>query len=198
MTHSKGETLYEFFHKEVTTTVQKLGKDVPHEAQIYVANLLTRFSDPSEIFVKMEGKSELEPMAFMLQRALEDPIESRKIQTLQKMGDLAMFQSGFLPERIESRGLRLDYYINMGGMAYESASTLSRGGRSPFRHLLQRLAQCFRDLVHVLWELSDNSRMASDVGLISLYERWQKTGSERLERKLVKSGLILTPEPIAC
>jgi len=198
MAQSEGETLYEFFHQEVTTTVEKLGKDVPHEAQIYVANLLTRFSDSSEVFVQMEGKNELEPMTFMLQRALEDPSEARRVQTLQKMGDLAMFQSGFLAERIESHGLKVDYYINMGGMAYRSASSLSRGERGAFRQLLDRLSQHFRDLVHVLWEVSDNSRMSSDVGLVALYERWQRTGSERLERKLVKSGLILTPEPIAC
>lgn len=192
--------LYQFFQEEVATTAASLRKDVPPDAQIYVANLLSRFSKSGALFVEMEGKTELEPLAFILKRALECEDEHERIRILKHLGDTALYTSGFFPERVERRGVEVKYYIDMGGMAYQNVSSLSahKARARSFRDLYDRLARYFQDLVHVLWEVAEKSQMTSDGGLLAVYKRWERTRSERLERKLIKNGFVLSSHPLTC
>ena len=88
----------------------------------------------------------------------------------------------------------MDYYIQMGGRAYTSVSSLAKNqvGRR-FGQLYQSLAQYFTRLVRMLWDLADSWQMGAKGSLLELYQRWEKTQSERLERRLVKAGFLLQP-----
>lgn len=191
--------LAQYFQDEVADTVAALKKQVPPDAQIYVANLLSRFTDSRELFVRVEGRQELEPLAFTLKRALESDDENERIRVLRRLGDTALYTSGFFPDRVERGGVEVKYYIDMGGMAYSNVSSLAQSrARRAFGELYERLAHYFQDLVHVLWEVAERSRMTSDGGLLAMYRRWEQTGSERLERKLVRSGFILPTRTATC
>ncbi len=182
--------LHDYFQAEVARTAADLNVEAPADTQLYVANLLARFAKSDELFTTMEGKNELEPLAFILKRALEHDQQGARMQILRHLGDTALYTSGFFADRIERRGVEVDYYIEMGGMAYSNVSTLARGGRG-HQDLYAKLSQHFKDLVRVLWELAERTQMATTRGLLELYMKWEKTGCERLERKLLQSGFVL-------
>lgn len=192
---SPTSSLYEFFQAEVVQTTSELRKDVPADTQIYLANLLARFASSDSVFVPMEGRKELEPLAFVLKRAVEAEDEAGRVRELKHLGDIALYTSGFFSDRIERRGVEVDYYIEMGGMAYRNVSDLAghRSIAAGFRDLYAKLSRHFADLVTVLWELAERSRMTTARGLLELYQKWEQTGSDRLRRKLVRQGLILAP-----
>src|SRR5256712_6991899 len=54
----------------------------------------------------------------------------------------------------------------------------------------EELADKFRLLVDLLNEVSERTLASTDAGLIRLYERWMKTGSERLAAVLVRQGVV--------
>jgi len=193
------QNLVQFFQEEVIETSKRMGNNVPPPVQLYVANLLARFATSERLFTEMEGKNELEPLALMLKRAMEQE-ESHRIRTLKHLGDVALYTTGFLSERIEKRGVEVDYYIGMGGMAYSNVATLSsnRFRGSTFFELYTMLSEHFGGLVTLLWEFSDGMATIDSSKLLALYNKWQHTGSRRLERLLVKNGLILTPNNETC
>ena len=58
------------------------------------------------------------------------------------------------------------------------------------RSLWEELADKFRLLVDLLNEVSERTLASSDAGLVRLYERWLKTGSDRLASLLVRQGVV--------
>ncbi len=193
-------TVYDFFQTEVSRLVTELHKTVPAEAQVYVANLCSRFMKSEQLFVEIEGKKDIEPLALMLKRALECEDDTLRLQTLRHLGDTALYTSGFLSERIERRGIEVDYVMEMGGMAYQGVSHIvaRSGAKRTMGPLYESLAKHFRDFVQVLWEVADRARVGSATSLLKLYESWRSTGSERFERRLVQSGFVLTAKPSLC
>ena len=192
-------SMTDYFQDEVARTASELRSPVPADAQLYLADLMVRFASTDRLYEVRDGKREEEPLAFILRRALELD-EDGRIRTLKHLGDIALFTSGVFPERVERRGVELDYYIQMGGMAYSNVATLAthRARGMGFADLYAKLAEHFRDLVTVLWEVADHARANTTQGLLELYRKWEQTKSARLARKLTKSGFILGPNGRPC
>ena len=192
---STHDNLQSFFQTEVLRTASDLGTSAPAETQIYLAGLLSRYSRTDTAFPQQpdaDGRYNEEPLAFILKRALEAD-EHERVRVLKRLGDVALYTSGLFAERIEQQGMDVRYYIEMGGMAYSNVSSLSSKGHRlrQLGELYEGLARHFTDLVDVLWELADRTRMSSDGGLLELYRRWERTQSDRLARKLTSQGFIL-------
>ena len=73
----------------------------------------------------------------------------------------------------------------MGGRAYDAVAR-----HAAERSLWEELADKFRLLVDLLNEVSERTLASTDAGLLRLYERWMKTGSERLATALVRQGVV--------
>jgi hypothetical protein len=88
----------------------------------------------------------------------------------------------------------VDYYMRIGGLAYDS---LSHDEADLFATAFAELATRFPDVVDVLGEVGDRCALGSPADLLRLYERWQRTGSERCARQLVARGVLPVPGPRA-
>jgi hypothetical protein len=102
--------------------------------------------------------------------------------------------AGFFSDFIDRSLVDIDYYISMGGGAYSSLSSLigtQRQGEM-FVELYMDLAEKFAALVEVLNVISEATSMHNprEADLLKLYERWSRTGSERIERLLYERGLM--------
>jgi hypothetical protein len=104
---------------------------------------------------------------------------------------VALFIAGFFADGLAGKAVDVDYYIYMGGNAYDSLSDEIRGtfrGRT-FAPVYKELAAKFQVLVDVLNEVADGARDNSDANLLRAYEVWLKTGSRRAESLLRQSGV---------
>jgi hypothetical protein len=180
--------LGEFFRDELSSARDHLGVDVSDHVEHYLVTLLCEYARHGAAPAPGE-----EPLALIYKRALEATIAQR-IQLLKTLGDQALYVSGFFTEFIERSLVDVDYYVSMGGSAYSSVSDIvgSQPNGDSFAELYQQLAIKFTELVDLLNEIAERSRSEAEDcrGLLRLYDRWARTGSERIRKLLVERGVV--------
>ncbi|MEZ5564774.1 MAG: hypothetical protein R3F24_04325 [Gammaproteobacteria bacterium] len=143
----------------------------------------------------------LRPLALMLADAADAATEDARNTALRRLGDVALFVSGFLAEGLQRRSVGIGYYVRMGGGAYGTLATLlatSPRGRA-FAPVFAELSQKFADVVDVLNEVLGDARYAAnnacDQDVLRLYETWLTTGSQRSARLLRQLGIQPARQP---
>jgi hypothetical protein len=96
--------------------------------------------------------------------------------------------SGFFSDNVTRRLADIDYYARLGGYAYGGAARLSALEAAA---LFEELAHKFIRFVDVLTEVSEESSLTENAGILRLYERWRQTGSRRSEALLRREGILL-------
>ena len=91
------------------------------------------------------------------------------------------------PIRSGARLVDVDYYVAIGGCAYNALSRFDTDTLSP---VFGELAEKFVGFVDVLSEVSERTSCSSNTDLLRLYERWLKTGSRRSGQLLVERGVV--------
>jgi hypothetical protein len=132
------------------------------------------------------------PVTLLLNEALQAP-PAERFERLKGLGDSSLYVSGLFQDHLEARGVDVGYVSSVGATAYGSAATLLTRGDGPGLDLFGELAARFRLLVAVLHEVADRifaAGTAGPGGVLKLYDRWRKTGSERLGRELLALGLV--------
>lgn len=186
------QNLCDYFRTSIDAVITEQGVDVDPHATHYVVNMMTLFSR-SENFYEDHGETYgLRPLALMLADAADAPSPEHRNRMLQRIGDVALFVSGFFVDGLTDKAVDIDYYIHMGENAYGSLSEETRGtfrGKA-FAGIFRELATKFQVFTDVLHELRDGAGPGSDAGLLRTYEIWRKTGSERAARLLREQGVV--------
>ncbi|HLF12082.1 MAG TPA: hypothetical protein VJA26_12785 [Gammaproteobacteria bacterium] len=178
-------SLQEFFKDSVERAMQKQRVAADDHTAYYLVNLLTLFARPEPLL------DDRKPLALMLADAADASDSQERNFRLQRVGDTSLFVAGFFGESFARRLVGIDYYIDIGGLAYGSLSANVRGtlrGRI-FGAVFAELAQKFREFVDVLAEVRDAARGADDVDILRLYDVWLRTKSARAARLLRSCGV---------
>ena len=186
------QNLTDYFRTSIDGVISRQGVDVDPHAAHYVVNLLTLFSRSEELFEDHGESYGLRPLALMMADAADARSVAERNYALQRIGDVALFISGFFADSLANKAVDVDYYIYMGGSAYGSLSEEVRRtfrGRA-FADVYRELAEKFQVLVDVLNEVRDEARGESDRDLLRTYEIWLKTGSRRAKRLLADNGIV--------
>jgi hypothetical protein len=181
------QPIKDFFRDLLQRAMENQRAQVQPFTELYVVNLLHEYLLSEVLYVQSEdGRLEQKPLAFLLKEALEEPGPAR-LHMLRRLGDTSLFVSGFFPDSLARRSslVDVDYYIAMGGRAYDAVGTLAG-----HRDLWSELSGRFRLLVDLLNEVSERTLASTNAGLVRLYERWMKTGSERLATLLARQGVV--------
>jgi hypothetical protein len=186
------QNLTDYFRTSIDGVISRQGVDVDPHAAHYVVNLLTLYSRSEELYEDHGDSYGLRPLALMMADAADARTAALRNQALQRLGDVALFISGFFAESLANKAVDVDYYIYMGGNAYGSLSEEVRGtlrGKA-FAGIYRELAEKFQVLVDVLNEVRDEARQGSDLDLLRTYEIWLKTGSRRARKLLADNGVV--------
>ena len=184
--------LLDYFRTSIECVISEQGVNVEPHATHYVVNLLTLFSRSEELYEDDGENFGLKPLALMLVDATDAPSPVARNSALQRIGDVALFISGFFSDSLAAHAVDLDYYIHMGGNAYGSLSEEVRGTfrGKVFADTYGELAAKFQVFVDVLNEVRDRERQESDIDLLRTYNVWRKTGSKRAENLLRQQGVV--------
>ena len=189
-----GKSAQEYFRELVGDALSHRQLRIAEATEFYLVNLLARYLQREPLFGEERGgHAEVEPLAFMLKRALEGDRDERW-RHLKRLGDTSLFVSGFFGDSLSRSLVDVDYYIAMGGRAYDALRGEPRapsGAQELFGELAERFAQ-FVDLFAEIAELSD---LSSNRGLVRLYERFLLTRSERVAQRLRERGVALFAGP---
>ncbi|PIR25301.1 MAG: hypothetical protein COX62_00615 [Deltaproteobacteria bacterium CG_4_10_14_0_2_um_filter_43_8] len=157
--------------------------------EYYLVNLLQQFHTAEKFFEPNNDSHFSEkPLAISLLEAMSGDLAT-KTRSLKRIGDTALYITGFFSDSIKRQLVDEDYYISMGGSAYGSLAALFAQEKT-FSHLYTELAENFSQFVHVLSAIAPWHHAHNNRDLIKLYERWLKTGDEKLARALQEQGLI--------
>jgi hypothetical protein len=172
------ESAIEYFKELVDGSLARQGVVAGELTTFYVVQLLTEFLQ--------RRADDAEPLALKLARALESG-GSEQRTSLKEIGDVSLFISGFFADSLRRKLVDVDYYVSIGGCAY---NVLRRHETDTFSPVFAELADNFVSFVDVLSEVSERSACGSNMDLLRLYERWLKTGSARSGHLLVERGVV--------
>jgi len=182
--------LQTFFHDVVDDAMRKKQIAATEAAEYYLVALLTDY-------VRLDARSSetLErPLTLLLDEALHAPGQDR-FEKLRVLGDGVLYVSGFFAQHLETRGVEVRYVTSVGARAYDGAGRMLRGaaGDDTAPDLFFELAEKFESFATVLSSVAEQLSLAaapSSQGVLKLYERWLKTGSETLGAALMQRGVL--------
>ena len=185
-TYSSLESFFEGLLTEALLAEKLALRD---EAFSYLLKLFSEMGLQSSLDALSEEDTRGTPgLVFLYQRAMEgDP--GQRFDAYRQMGDVALVVGGFFSSHLKRpRSLvSLNYYVNMGIAAYDSAAVLSK--QEAFSLLFQELSQKFSDLVEVLTRIAESTTLPVNRDLATIYERLvQNPNSQSLAHRLIEEG----------
>lgn len=123
---------------------------------------------------------------YLLANNAEDQVI--KVELLKKLGDRSLYMSGFFGDSLQRKIVDVDYYVNMGGVAYATLASCVREDTSA--KVYSTISKRFVDFVDVLTYISHSSFIKSNESVLRLYDRYLTTGSELAREKLTEMGVL--------
>lgn len=177
----------EFFFEMVREILNKRNLQAQPQTEIYLVNLLQQFMNTENLFLRdTEGHLKEEPLVFMLKEAWEESEPQAQRLLFRHVGDVSLYVAGYFQDSLERKKIGVGYYIDVGENAYQQVASLAQ---EPQRPLYEELSNKFARFVDVLAEIGDRTQLNSEKDLLRLYENWQRTQSDRAEKKLKEAGI---------
>jgi hypothetical protein len=186
------QSVSHFFNEVVEDAMKAQGVEATEGATRYVVTLLADYAHP----VGRAGEALDRPLTLLFDEALRVGDAGERFERLRTLGDGVLYGCGFFRDHFESRGVDPRYLQGLGTRAYGAASgMLTRGSDAAGHDVFGELSEKFGAFVSVLADVADSTlAMGADstLGLLRTYERWLKTGSERLAGALASRGVVPT------
>src|SRR5258708_27570780 len=155
------ESAVEYFRELVDGALSHQGLATQELTAYYVVQLLASFLQRRFTTGTDDGM----PLALRLGRALDSGGKQQRA-SLKEIGDVALFVSGFFSDSLTRKLVDVDYYVSIGGCAY---NTLSRVEDEAFSPVFAELGEKFVGFVDVLAEVSERTSCSSNTDLLRLY-----------------------------
>jgi hypothetical protein len=173
----------EHFRSLVSEASQHLKLKPLPVVQDYLVRLLEYHVQTDHLFPKTS--STLAELWLEAQNSSEIAIQREKLKSL---GDRALYISGYFSESLQRKIVDIDYYIQMGELAFSHLSEISRTETQG--QVYRVLSKKFPRWVEMIRYVAIRSFPKSDTGLLRLYEQYLKTGSELARSQLVERGVV--------
>jgi hypothetical protein len=173
----------EYFRELVTDALGRQKVATKPETEFYLVNLLYKYM--------ITDRLKDEALAILLKEALEQPSPLARNTMLKEIGDISLYKAGFFQDSFNRKLVDVDYYIDMGGHAYQQVAY--RSDEEILKILYQELSEKFGAFVEVLAQVSDMTSQKTEKDILRLYEIWVRTRSERAAKALQEAGIVPNP-----
>lgn len=181
-----------FFCEVVEDAMRSRRVDATHGVTHYLVSLLTDYTRPDG----RAGEALERPLTLLLDEALRHTDLAERFSRLRYIGDGVLYGCGFFADHFQARGVDPKYLHGIGTRAYAAASSMLRGQADDCGpDVFAELADKFDAFVDVVAEVADSTitmDIESPKGLLKVYERWLRTGSQRLADALTSHGVMPT------
>ena len=188
LTQTDNVTLADYFRERLHVSSEQLDPP-PHEDTLwYVGGMLARFGDTDQLYSYEDGAMTIRPLAMLYKDAHEAGSARERCLILRQLGDLALFMGALFPENYARRGIHQDYFIGMGGGAYDYLSENAPQNR----HIFSELAAAFTRMLALIADACSRQRVFDAADVLQLYQRWRQSRDHRLEQQLRALGIDLS------
>ncbi len=188
----KYRTLQEFFQQRIHDAASTQHVELSQDVEFYLVCLMAHFARSEQFYQQDEkGKNELRALALKLADALYAKEVDEKVIHLKSLADSALYHAGVFYDGLYNQIVDVDYYINMGGAAYQSLANLNTYRTKSLAETFEALSRKFADLAEVLHLCCEHEKILSDTDLLRLLDRYLKTGSKKAMEILEEKGIVL-------
>jgi len=182
----------EYFQSVVHEACEKRGFKTFPLAKDYLADLLQFYVPAANLFdeVDASGKRTRATLAETFLKAQNSETSVRN-ELMKKLADRSLYIAGFFGDSLQRKLVDVDYYVDMGGMAYGALASSVKEDTTA--KVYSDYAHRFFAYVEVLTHISSRSAHQQEENLMRLFEIYAKTGSEVAREKLLERGLIAVP-----
>lgn len=183
----------DFFRTKISSAANNLNLQLKDDVEFYIVNLLCEFIHPDQLVVDEIDLLDT-PLALIYKKALESAPEMQ-VKIYKRLGDASLYIAGYFQDSLNRKAVDATYYITMGSAAYQRISTLMRDRYRDqnFTTIYGDLSKEFHNLVNIMVEVAEDIPADAHRNLLSIYERWSRTGSDKLRKILEDQGI--TPVP---
>ncbi|MBL7544650.1 MAG: hypothetical protein JNL11_12610 [Bdellovibrionaceae bacterium] len=158
----------------------------------YLVQVLEHYLDAQNLFDKEKvdeaGRRKPTTLAELYLTAASADFNQR-IELLKRLGDKSLYISGFFGDSLQRKVIDIEYYVNMGGSAYNIlAKTVDKN--DPQKNVFETISRRFVDFVEALSYISQNVMISNNQSLLRLYDRYLQTGSTLAKEKLLELGIV--------
>ncbi len=176
------------FRQLVSDSSRSLKMSLALPVQSYLVNLLCQFISTEQLFDSSTKNHSLLYLSESWTQAQNESTEIQKRIKLQKVGDAALYFSGFFSSTLINKLIDLDYYIYYGSSAYRTLADRSRNKET--KDIYKKLDSKFRNYMELLAHISYSCLESSDDDKIfTLLEIYKKTHSKWAAQKLIEKGI---------
>ncbi|MDH3632801.1 MAG: hypothetical protein OER98_16895 [Gammaproteobacteria bacterium] len=180
-------SLSSYFSKRLNRYARRF-RPQPHEDTCwYLGSLLERFGRSEQLFAYQDGQMMLRPLALLYSDAIEANNARERCLMLQQLGDMALFLGALFPQRFTRHGILQDYFIGMGGSAYDYLADNAKANR----HIFAELANTFTRMLEMVANACSSTQHLSTEEVLALYQRWLSTRDPVIESQLRALGIEL-------
>jgi hypothetical protein len=181
-------SLSSYFSKRLNRYAERF-RPPPHEDTCwYLGTVLERFGRSEELFAYQDGQMMLRPLALLYSDAIEADNTRERCLLLQQLGDMALFLGALFPDRFTRHGILQDYFVGMGGSAYDYLADNARSNR----HIFAELANTFTRMLEMVANACSRKQSLTTEEVLLLYQRWLNTGDPLIEKQLQVLGIELS------
>jgi len=184
---------HDFFAEMVDQGFSKTRIQTHPTAKTYLVQMLEHYLDARNLFddhVSEVNGRKYDTLAEQFLIANQSP-NAEKQGMLKKLGDKALYISGFFGDSLSRKVVDIDYYANMGGAAYSSLADCVH--EDTVAQVYRIFSKQFLDFVEVLSYISHESMIQTDQSILRLYDRYLRTGSASAQEKLTQMGILPLP-----
>ena len=182
------ESPRQFFADQIDTAVKRVRFEPHPLSRQYLTDLLERYMFSHNLLDKGETLAEL----YLRAQNSAPPVRA---DLLKRLGDSSLYISGFFGDSLNRKLVDIDYYVDMGGVAYGALAHSAADGHLGL--VYGEFSRRFVGFVDVLTFISQEALVQTNGDLLKLYDRYLATGSRLAEGQLAEKGLLGADTPKA-
>ncbi len=180
---------HQYFQEAVEEAfVERKIKTYPY-VKSYLVELLKHYLFTENLYDIQDssGKKSRSTLAEMLLTANQLGTHEKR-EKLKKLADSSLYISGFFSDSFQRKIIDVDYYVDMGRIAYVELS--HNVDEDTFAQLYKEISRQFVPLVDVLSVISQRASITDKENILRMMDVYAKTGSSLREEALVEKGVF--------
>lgn len=183
---------HQYFVNTVEDAFRERKFDTYPQVKIYIVDVLKHYLVTENLFDEQDqsGKKTRKTLAELLLTANNSGAKE-KFKKLKSLGDSSLYISGFFSDSFQRKIIDVDYYVDIGKIAYDS---LSRNvEEDTFSRMYKEISVQFLSLVDVLALISKKAKITDEENILRMMDVYAKTGSSLIEETLAEKGVLNRP-----
>ena len=178
-----------FFSDLLEEVLQGQDVQLSDASTAYLVHVVSGFTDQAVLHNQNSPEESGPPALFRLYEKAVSAPPREQFEAYRHLGDVSLFVSSFFAPHVERSVVSFEYYIQMGGGAYDRAASLDRTGK--MRPLMRQLSEKFSRVVELLTQLAEKTSLPICRDLANLYDRWSRnTNNQELYSRLIRQGAV--------